>query len=192
MYEVFQNYLDSKINLSQEDASRIRALGVIKKLRKRQYLLQEGDIWKFHAFVLKGCMRTYAVDEKGQEHVTGFAIENWWTGDKESLLLQQPSRFNIDAIEDSEVLLFNHLDFDQICREIPVFNDMINAIVLKGFTALQNRVHATITLTAEEKYLDFVRKYPGFALRIPQSMIASYLGITPETLSRVRKQSAKK
>lgn len=192
MYEVFQHYLDSKINLSEQQFSRIRSVAVVKKLRKKQYLLQEGDTWSSHAFIIKGCLRTYAVDEKGQEHIIGFAIENWWTGDKESLMLQQPSKFNIDAVEDSEVLLFTNQNFDLLCKEIRPFNDMVNAIMQKSFAISQNRIHVAISYTAEERYLDFMDKYPGFAIRIPQSMIASYLGITAETLSRVRKQSAKK
>jgi CRP-like cAMP-binding protein len=192
VYEVFQHYLDSKINLSEQQFSRIRSVAVVKKLRKKQYLLQEGDTWSSHAFIIKGCLRTYAVDEKGQEHIIGFAIENWWTGDKESLMLQQPSKFNIDAVEDSEVLLFTNQNFDLLCKEIRPFNDMVNAIMQKSFAISQNRIHVAISYTAEERYLDFMDKYPGFAIRIPQSMIASYLGITAETLSRVRKQSAKK
>lgn len=192
VYNVFQQYLDSKITLTPSEAEHIQSFSIIKKLRKRQYLLQEGDTWKYDAFVTKGCMRTYSVDEKGQEHIIGFAIENWWTGDRESLLSGQPSRFNIDAIEDSELVLFTHHNFELLCREIPAFNDMINGILQKSFIASQNRIHAVISYTAEEKYLNFVNKYPGFVMRIPQSMIASYLGITPETLSRVRSQSAKR
>jgi CRP-like cAMP-binding protein len=192
MYEVFQKYLDGKIMLTDAESDRIKFFAIIKKLRKRQYLLQEGDIWKYDAFIVKGCLRTYSVDEKGAEHIIGFSIENWWTGDRESLLLQQPSRFNIDAVEDSEVILFTHDNFQLLCREIPAFNDMVNAILQKSFIAAQNRIQSSLSFTAEEKYLNFINKYPGFAQRMPQNMIASYLGMTPETLSRIRKQTAKK
>jgi CRP-like cAMP-binding protein len=192
MYEVFQKYLDGKIILTDAESDRIKFFAILKKLRKRQYLLQEGDIWKYDAFIVKGCLRTYSVDEKGAEHIIGFSIENWWTGDRESLLLQQPSRFNIDAVEDSEVILFTHDNFQLLCREIPAFNDMVNAILQKSFIAAQNRIQSSLSFTAEEKYLNFINKYPGFAQRMPQNMIASYLGMTPETLSRIRKQTAKK
>ncbi|WP_207531596.1 Crp/Fnr family transcriptional regulator [Desertivirga arenae] len=192
MYEVFQSYLNSKIKLSEDQSKYIQSLSTIKKLRKRQYLLQEGDIWKYNAFVCSGCLRTYSLDDKGYEHIIGFAIENWWLGDRESLLSGEPSRFNIDAIEDSQILLITKENFDKICQEIPPFNNMVNSILQHSFIASQNRIHAAISYSAEEKYLNFVNKYPALANRVPQSMIASYLGITPETLSRVRNQSVKK
>jgi CRP-like cAMP-binding protein len=192
VYEAFKKYIDTKISLTEQQADRIQSLSIVKKLRKKQYLLQEGDLWKYHAFITKGCLRTYSVDDRGLEHIIYFGIENWWIGDKESLMLNQPSKYNIDAVEDSEVVLFTNSNFELICKEISPFNDMINAIIQRSFVAAQSRIQVAISYTAEEKYLNFLNKYPGFATRIPQSMIASYLGITPETLSRVRNLSAKK
>jgi len=170
----------------------IEAACQYKKLRKRQYLLQEGDVWKYNAFVAKGCLRTYTVDDKGNEHILNFAIENWWIGDRESLQTGNPSAYNIDALEDSAVILISKDNFDQLCSDIPAFNDMVNAILQRSFIASQSRIHTFLSLSAEEKYLSFLEKYPQLAIRVPQGMIASYLGITAETLSRVRKQSAKK
>jgi CRP-like cAMP-binding protein len=153
--------------------------------------LQAGDVWKYHAFVSSGCLRTYSVDEKDNEHIMGFSVENWWCGDRESLLSGEPARYNIDAIEDSEVVLFTHSNFEMLCREIPAFDQMVNNILNRSFVTQQNRINAALSYTAEEKYLNFVKKYPEFALRVPQSMIASYLGMTPETLSRIRTQTAR-
>ena len=192
MYDVFQQYLDDKITLTPAEKEKIRSVAVIKKIRKRQFLLQEGDVWKYDAFLTKGCVRTYSIDEKGIEHIIGFAIENWWTGDRESLLSGHPSRFNVDAIEDSELVMFTHTNFEMLCREIPSLNNMVLQILQRSFIAQQNRIQAALSYTAEEKYRQFLQKYADFALRIPQSMIASYLGITPETLSRIRKQTSKK
>ncbi|WDF56581.1 Crp/Fnr family transcriptional regulator [Mucilaginibacter sp. KACC 22063] len=192
MYDIFQNYINSKALFTPEESEKIKSVSFAKKLRKKQYLLQEGDIWKYDAFVAKGCLRTYSVDDKGSEHVINFAIENWWTGDRESLMSGQPSRFNIDAVEDSELILFTHNNFEQLCEEIPSFNNMVNTILQRSFVTGQSRIHAALSYTAEEKYLNFLNKYPGFAIRIPQSMIASYLGMTPETLSRIRGVVAKK
>ena len=192
VFEIFRKYVEGRISLTEEQYGRLQSLCIIKKLRKKQYLLQEGDTWKYHAFITKGCMRTYSIDEKGLEHIIYFGIENWWIGDKESLMFNQPSKYNIDAVEDSEVVLFTDPNFNLACKEIPAFNDMINNILQRSFAKSQSRIRAAISYTAEEKYLNFLNKYPGFATRIPQSMIASYLGITPETLSRVRSLSAKK
>ena len=192
MYQAFKIYLDNKISLTEEQHDWIRSLSVIKRLRKNQYLLQEGEVWKKHAFVSKGLVRTYSIDDKGFERVIAFAMENWWTGDRESLLSGNPSRFNIDAIEESEIVLFDDNKFSLICKEIPVFNDMQNAIVQRSFVASQNRIHDSISVSADEKYKHFVEKYPSFATRIPLNMIASYLGITRETLSRIRHKAVKK
>ncbi len=192
MFEQFKEYIGQKATLTEADYAKIEAVCIFKKLRKRQYLLQEGDVWKYNAFITKGLVRFYSVDENGRENIVSFAKENWWTGDRASLLTGEPSKNNIDAIEDTELILVTKTNFDRLCREIPAFNDMVNAILNKSFITSQNRIHSAIAFTAEQKYLDFVQKYPDLSLRVPQAMIASYLGITPETLSRVRKETVKK
>ncbi|MDN3583952.1 Crp/Fnr family transcriptional regulator [Mucilaginibacter flavus] len=192
MINVFKEYLQTKGNYTAIQLETVVAAVVIKKLRKRQYLLQEGDVMKNHVFVSSGCLRSYTVDDKGMEHILNFAIENWWIGDRESLQTGQPSIYNIDAIEDSEVVLISRDKFDVLCQDVPPFNNMINAILQKSFNVAQNRIHTFISQSAEEKYLSFLEKFPHLATRVPQSMIASYLGITAETLSRVRKQIVKR
>ncbi|QEM05098.1 Crp/Fnr family transcriptional regulator [Mucilaginibacter rubeus] len=192
MFEQFKEYIGQKATLTEADYAKIEAVCIFKKLRKKQYLLQEGDVWKYNAFITKGLVRFYSVDENGRENIVSFAKENWWTGDRASLLTGEPSKNNIDAIEDTELILITKANFDRLCRDIPAFNDMVNAILNKSFITSQNRIHSAIAFTAEQKYLDFVQKYPDLSLRVPQAMIASYLGITPETLSRVRKETLKK
>ncbi len=189
---VFKEYLQTKGNYTAIQLETVVAAVVIKKLRKRQYLLQEGDVMKNHVFVSSGCLRSYTVDDKGMEHILNFAIENWWIGDRESLQTGQPSIYNIDAIEDSEVVLISRDKFDVLCQDVSPFNNMINAILQKSFNVAQNRIHTFISQSAEEKYLSFLEKFPHLSTRVPQSMIASYLGITAETLSRVRKQIVKR
>jgi len=154
-------------------------------LPKRHLLLRAGEVWTYNAFVTSGCLRTYTIDAKGAEHIINFALENWWTGDRQSLTSGQPSAYNIDAVEDSTVLLIKRENFDRLRSEIPALDEMVNHILHNSFLASQNRIHASISYSAEEKYRDFLQKYPAFALRIPQHMVASYFGMTTETLSRI-------
>lgn len=192
MIEVFKAYLNGKGSFSDAELKQIESVTTIKKLRKRQYLLQEGDVWKYNAFITKGCVRTYTIDEKGNEHILNFAVENWWTGDRESLFSGKPSVYNIDALEDSQVALITKENFNLLCKEISAFNDMVSLILEKSFIVSQNRIQNFISSTAEEKYLKFLEKFPHLPMRVPQGMIASYLGITAETLSRIRKSMLKK
>lgn len=192
MFDIFRKYLEDKITLTNEDYELIESVSLFKKLRKRQYLLQAGNVFRFHAFVCKGFLRNYYVDEKGQEHIMQFAPENYWTGNGESMNSGLPSKYDIDAIEDSEILLLKKEDFEMIRKAIPAFNDFVNETLRKNALALQERIHVSISLSAEEKYSDFISKYPSISNRVPLHMIASYLGLSAETLSRVRSQSAKK
>lgn len=185
-------YLTDKITLSAGETEQIMQVCIAKKVRKRQLLLQEGDVWRFNVFVSNGFLRTYSIDNKGNEHILNFSPENYWTGDRESLTTGKPSRFNIEAIEDTDVVLITKDNFDQLCRAIPQLNDLVNAILHKSFIVSQDRIHAGISLSAEEKYQKFLDEYPQIANRVPQHMIASYIGITPETLTRIRRSNTGK
>lgn len=190
--EQFLKYLRNKIAITDEELEMVTSVCRVKKLRKKQYLLQEGDVWRYNAFVLKGFLRTYRVDDKGQEHYIQFSVEDWWAGDRESYIDETPAKFNIDAFEDSEVLLISKDDFDMLLSKIPTFCIFMRNLMERSLIALRNRVHSNISYTSEEKYNDFIKTYPSLFNRMPQHMIAAYLGITPETLSRVRNQVSKK
>jgi CRP-like cAMP-binding protein len=192
MFDHFINYLKEKITLSEHEIELIKSVSIVKRLQKRQYLLQEGDVWKYNAFVSSGLVKTFSLDLKGQEHIMNFSAENYWTGDRESLTTGNPSEFNIVALENSEIILIKKEDFDTICHQIPQLNNLVNEILHRSFLASQKRIHVSISLSAEEKYQDFIQKNSLLANRIPQHMIASYLGVSPETLSRIRAQSTKK
>lgn len=184
--------LKSTLSLNDDEKNLIQVMFKPRHLRKRQYLLQEGDVCKYMSFIVKGSGRMYSVSEKGQEHIIRFAIENWWLGDFESYNFGIPSHYNIEVLEDSEVLMIEHDQIQELTAKIPAVDLMIREIDKKGTVATQNRIHSSISLSAEERYDKLVRSYPNFLNRFPLSMIASYLGISPETLSRIRKNYFKK
>lgn len=191
MFDKLKKYLSEKGDFSDRDFELIESVSTIKRLRKRQYLLQEGDVCKHSSFIIKGLLRAYHVDSKGVEHIVQFAPENHWTGDRESLQSGLPSKLNIDAIENTQVVMFKQSDLNKIKEEIPSFNKLTFQILNKNVLALENRIYSNITLSTEEKYNRFLELYPDLIHRIPQHMIASYIGVSPETLSRIRSNSAK-
>ena len=192
-FEVFFDYIQeiSGKLLSEDDKHLLMAHFKPKKLRKRQYFLQEGDVCKYIGFIVKGSARTFTVDEKGHEHILKLSLEKWWLADFESFYLLTPSRFNIEALEDLEVLQSNNAQIEEFLKDIPAFSAMANVISQNYTIANQKRVQAAMSYTAEERYEDLVSNYPQFLQRFPQNMIASYLGLSPETLSRIRKNSFK-
>ncbi|WBV57827.1 Crp/Fnr family transcriptional regulator [Chryseobacterium daecheongense] len=187
MFNIFSTYLQNKISLSQDELKFIESLSIIKKLKKHQFLLSEGDICTFNSFVCSGFLRKYSMDEKGIEHTVYFATENWWISDMQSLMDGTPSKYYISAVEDSVVLLISNSNFEKICTEIPLFKDMANMLLQRSLNASQERINSTLSATAEQKYIQFLKTFPKVANRVPRYMLASYLGITAETLSRIRK-----
>lgn len=191
MFDNLKRYLAEKEDFSDLELDLIESVAIPRHLRKHQYLLQEGDVCKHSSFVVKGLLKAYHVDDKGVEHIVQFAPEDHWTGDRESLESGNPSKLNIDAIEDSDVIMFKQEDLKMLQKEIPGFNRMTAQITIKNVLTLEGRIHANITLSTEEKYYQFLEQHPQLIQRIPQHMIASYIGVSPETLSRVRSNSAK-
>jgi CRP-like cAMP-binding protein len=188
MLDNFFNKLSKTITLTEADKAIFRQHVIVKKLRKRQYLLQEGEICKSVAFVSKGMLRSYFVDEKSNEHIIQFAPEGWFISDLYSFITEDSSNLNIDAIEDSELVLVSQAAHVLLENIIPEFFKF-NYIQYRGaYIALQKRLTNIFTLSAEEKYITLLSIYPDIMQRVPQHMIASYLGLKPETLSRVRKK----
>lgn len=163
-----------------------------KKFRRKQYFLQEGEVCKYLAFIVKGAMRQYSVDDKGMEHIVYLSIENWWAGDRESYTMLTPSRYFIDVWEDTEALLITRADSIRLMDAVPALKEASKKMDEKNAFALLNRINTNISLSAEQRYADLGKRYPEFLQRFPQHIIASYLGITKDTLSRVRKHALKK
>jgi CRP-like cAMP-binding protein len=192
-FQALFDYIEtlSGIKLSADDKQVFSAHFKPKKLRKRQYFLQEGDVCKYTGFIVKGAAKTFSVDEKGNEHILKLSVENWWLADFESFYKLTPSRFNIEALEDMEILQITHGQVEEFIKPIPAFLAMQNVISQNYTIAAQKRMQSSISQTGEERFQELVNDYPHFIQRFPQNLIASYLGLTPETLSRIRKSSSK-
>jgi CRP-like cAMP-binding protein len=191
MFEKFAVYLKEKASLTDEQLEEVRAVTINKRLRKRQYLLQEGDVCHYNCFVAKGCLRLYRVGEDGTEHILRFAVEDWWISDQESYNNGIPSKNNIDALEESELLLIEKNDFNRIVSNFSNFRAFRDTLKARSYDVSQNRIISNISDTAEEKYTNFIKSYPDIFNRVPLHMIASFLGVSRETLSRIRTQYAK-
>lgn len=192
MYEQLFKSIREKVALTPTEMELCKTFFIPKKLRKKQSLLQEGDVCIYNAFVEKGILRSFSIDEKGNEHIVQFAIEGWWITDLASFLTNSNSIYTIEALEDSELLLLTTEARDALMNQIPMFERYQRLLLQNAYIANQARINSALTETAEDKYLNLGKAYPGIVKRVPQHMLASYLGFTPETLSRVRKQISKK
>jgi CRP-like cAMP-binding protein len=192
MYDLLLKSIGNHVSLNDEEIEICKTLFIPKKLRKRQYLLQEGDICKYTAFVEKGLLRTFTVDEKGNEPILQFSMEGWWIADLYSFLTQEPSPYHIEALEDCELLLITQPSWETLLKKVPPLERFFRILVQNNLIATQRRLMGAMIETAEEKYLKLIENSPDCMQRLPQHMIAAYLGITRETLSRIRSQIASK
>lgn len=188
---IFKNYLLHKAGITEETYAKITGQLTTRKVEKGEILLRQDEVCSEVYFVLSGLLRSYTIDHAGKEHIMQFAPEEWWIGDRNSFYFNEPSLFFIDTIEDSELVILKR-DFFDAANHIPAFSDFHTRVLHNHIRMLQMRLNMLVAATAEERYLDFIERYPNLTLRVPQWMIASYLGITPESLSRVRKELARK
>lgn len=186
MFVHFENYIRRQISLSADELQQMRATATEYKLKRREYILKAGDICRYKIFVISGMLRSYRTKPDGSEHILKFSPEESWTTDPESYHHLTPSHYYIDALEDSELIMWAKADFDDLFNKIPALEGLTQRLISNNLYSTQQRVFSSISSTAEEKYDEFVQTYPGILARVPLHMVASYLGVSRETLSRIR------
>lgn len=190
MYELFFQNFHKKVPITGQEEETIKNFLSPKKLRKKQYLLQEGDVCKTIAFVEKGALRAYSLDETGNENIIQFALEGWTISDLYSFLTGEPATYTIDALEDSELVLISKPAHEELLKTMPAYETYTRLQITGAYLAMQKRLTSVLSLSSEERYANLTSTYPDIVQRVPQHMIASYMGLKPETLSRVRKKIA--
>lgn len=185
------DYFSNTLPLEEKEIEAVKKAFKLRKIKRRQFILHQGDICMMNTFVVEGCFRMYFVDENGKEHNIQFAVENWWIGDIGSFHSEEPSQLYIEALEHSIILQITKQDQLDLFVDYPKFNRIFRVFTENALVSYQKRVLQNISSTAEERYLDFMKRYPYFFNRISNAQIASFLGVTPEFLSTIRKRIAK-
>ena len=183
--DIILKSIGKHISLNDDEKAYFISLLHPKQLGRKQFLLKDGEVCKYSAFVNSGCLRGYTVDDNGQEHVMNFAPVGWWIADMYSLISQKPGNLYIEAPEATEVLLLSKIKQDLLFHEIPKFERFFRIITENSLVAYQQRIMDTLSLTAEERYNNFCKRYPTLINNLPKKDIASYIGVTPEFFSRM-------
>jgi len=191
MYSVFENYLRQFVDFSDDEIQIIYKDGIQRNLRKSQSLLHDGEVWNYNCFIISGCFRLYRFGEDGTDHTVRFGIENWWMTDQESYNNKTPSEYNIEALAKSTVILWRKDSWHNLLKTIPRLKIFEEGLQARAYEASQRRIYSLISCSAEEKYTEFQKTYPNVFNKVPLYMIASYLGMSRETLSRIRKDGSR-
>lgn len=194
MIDKLVQHINARIenNLTESDISLLSEVFHVKKLRKHQFLIQEGDVCRIAAFVVKGALKKYSIDKTGKENILELYIEGWWAGDKESFMIGTPTPYFIDAYENTELLVISKENYTNKLSKMHFISELNTVLTERNSFQLMKRLHSSQILTAEEKLDELQNNYPEFFQRFPQHIIASYLGMTKETLSRIRSNALKK
>ena len=182
------SYINKHVTLTPDEAELLLKSATHRRYLKGQYVVQQGDVCRYENFVVKGCLKAFYVDQAGNEHIVMFAIENWWVSDLGSFLTQTPSDYHVQCLEDTELIQFTFVQIEAFYLEIPKLERLFRIIVQKAYVASQKRLVNNFSLPAKQRYLQFREQYPEIEQRVPQYMVASYLGITKEFLSKIKKQ----
>ena len=184
-------YLECRGTFTEEEFAFLEPLFLPRTLRAGEFLQRTGDGVTHAAFVATGCLRKYVLDAKGKEHIVQFAPENWWVGEGPGVAPGTPAQYFIDAVEDSHLLLFDAASHQRAIEHVPAYAAGFRDGLQRAAAAKEHQIINTLSMSAEERYEEFLKKYPSIAVRVPQFMLASYLGVSPETLSRIRKNRSR-
>ena len=191
-FDVLRAYLQARAAFTVDELDFLRGVFVPRRLPAGTFLQRAGDVARHAAFIASGCLRSYVIDAKGKEHIVQFAPETWWLADSESLSGGVPSTFFFEAIEDSDLLLIDGPSHMRVVERVPGYAAAMRTGLQRHAAAKDHRIVSALSASAEERYLAFLETYPSIVQRVPQKMLASYLGISPETLSRVRNKLARR
>jgi CRP-like cAMP-binding protein len=186
MFDNINAYVLKSVNLSAGELEYFNSILQHKIIPKKTMLLQAGNICKFEAYVIKGCIREYYIDSRGAEVTLQFAVEDWWVSDITSFQDQKVSNMYIETLEDCELFMLSRESKEQLLAQVPKLERMFRLMIQRHLSVVQSRLFKTITNSGIEKYLEFIKRYPTIPQRVPQHYIASYLGISPEFLSKLR------
>jgi len=187
-FQPLLDYINRVIELTEEEEQKICSLISYRKLLKGQYFLQQGDVCKFSGFVVSGCTKTFYVGDDGQEHVIMFSVEDWWTSDMGSFISQKPADFNVQCLENTSLIQFSYENQEKMLLEVPKLERFFRLIIERALVSSQKRIVRNLSMSAKDRYVHFRNVYPKIEQRIPQYLIASYLGITKEFLSKIKGQ----
>jgi CRP-like cAMP-binding protein len=192
VFDLLRKNIEQKVKISDTDFDRVISFVSPVSIKRKQIILQAGEICRHSIFISKGCLRSYSLDEKGIEHVTQIQMEDHWIADLYSLITRKPTDLYIEALEDCDLILLPGNVMESMYMEVPSMERFFRLMMQNAYVATQRRLNAALSISAEERYVDLLKTYPNLFLRVPLVHIASYLGITPESLSRIRKQVSKK
>ncbi|AUP81111.1 Crp/Fnr family transcriptional regulator [Flavivirga eckloniae] len=190
--QVLLDYINKYVSLTEAEKDILLSKVTYRKYLKGQFIVQQGDVCKYECFVLSGCTKTFYMDSDGQEHIVMFSIEDWWTSDMGSFITQTPADYNVQCLENTELILFSYDIIEDLYAAIPKLERFFRQIIQRALVASQKRIVRRFSLSAKERYIYFRNQYPKIEQRIPQYMVASYLGITKEFLSKIKKELALK
>lgn len=185
---LIESFSNDIFPLSEEEINQLKSKFHERRIKRRQFILQKGDVCRHYTFVVEGCFKLYKIDQGGKEHNLQFTIENEWISDLGSLYTETPSEVYIEAIEHSIILQVEKKDLVYLYTHCPNIDRQFRVVIENSFIALQQRMFQNISSTAEERYLYFLKMHPDLFNRISNVQIASYLGVTPEFLSTIRKR----